>query len=103
MKRCASRWFAPLSVVLLVALTALWISQLGSTWLTRLEHWNRVVDSASHYLLLWRLLLYGVIAWLWYRLDQTQLSLRARAQWRRLGVISTVLIIAIEISRAHLR
>jgi glucan phosphoethanolaminetransferase (alkaline phosphatase superfamily) len=53
----------------------------------------------SPYLLAWRLLLYGAIALLWWRLDRLRTDPAARQQWRRLAAICALLILAIELGR----
>ena len=53
----------------------------------------------SPYLLAWRLLLYGAIALLWWRLDRLRTDPAARNQWRRLAAVCALLILAIELGR----
>ncbi|MNG34943.1 hypothetical protein D3C84_1215660 [compost metagenome] len=51
---------------------------------------------------MWRLGLYAAIAGLWHQVDRCQTQAAAQTQWRRLGLISAVLIAWIEISRSGL-
>ncbi len=95
-------WLTPVTLVFCLLLVALLLMQLGIERLDHLAEWNQALENAGHYLLMWRLGLYAAIAWLWHQVDRCQTQAAAQTQWRRLGLISAVLIAWIEISRSGL-
>ncbi|MCM2329662.1 hypothetical protein SAMN05216229_11677 [Geopseudomonas sagittaria] len=95
-------WLTPVTLVFCLLLVALLLIQLGIERLDRVAEWKQALESAGHYLLLWRLGLYAAIAGLWHQVDRRQTQAAAQTQWRRLGLLSAVLIAWIEISRSGL-
>lgn len=95
-------WLTPVTLVFCLLLVALLLMQLGIKRLDRVTEWNQALESAGHYLLMWRLGLYAAIARLWHQVERCQTQAAAHSQWRRLGLISAVLIAWIEISRSGL-
>jgi hypothetical protein len=81
-----------------VALFLLMVALLN----TRLDSLSDLPYPLAHrspYLLAWRLLIYGAIAALWWRVDRQRTDPAARHAWRRLGSVCAVLILATELTR----
>lgn len=85
------------SMAMLVLSAALLKAPLGS--LAGMPNPNKFLSPYSPFLLAWRVLLYVGIATLWWKVDQSQTNPAARSQWRRLGVVCGLLILAVEITR----
>jgi hypothetical protein len=84
---------------MLVLAAALLNAQPGS--LAGMPNPHKLLSPYSPFLLAWRVLLYAGIATLWWKVDQLQTNPAARSQWRRLGVVCGLLILAIEITRGE--
>jgi len=84
-----------IGVALFLLMVALLNTRLDS--LTDLPY--PLADHAP-YLLAWRLLLYGAIATLWWRVDRRlRTDPVARNAWRRLAAVCALLILATELTR----
>jgi hypothetical protein len=92
------RGVALLGTGLLSVCTVLVLTQLNPDQLNALP---RQLERHAGALLLWRLLIYGALAWLWWQLDHQQQSCPVRTHWRRLGLICALLITGIELSRSR--
>jgi len=90
------RWLTALGtgVAMLVLTWALLNTQLAS-----LTERPNPPTPIVPYLLAWRVLLYAGIATLWWQVDQMQATPAARSQWRRLGGVCGLLILAVEFTR----
>lgn len=85
------------SMAMLMLAAVLLHAQLGS--LAGMPNPYKSLSPYSPFLLAWRVLLYVGIATLWWKVDQLQTNPAARSQWRRLGVVCGLLILAVEITR----
>lgn len=83
-----------IGVALFLLMVALLNTRLGS-----LSDLPSPLAHRSPYWLAWRLLLYGAIAALWWRVDRLRTDPVARNAWRRLAAVCALLILAVEFTR----
>jgi len=87
---------------ILMLLATVLIASMGTLLSGGLQQWQTALKNASPYLLIWRVIIYSVLAGFWYstiKLHQQKANIEGLARTKRLGGIALLVMICVEGSK----
>ncbi len=87
---------------ILMLLATVLIASIGTLLSGGLQQWQTALKNASPYLLIWRVIIYSVLAGFWYstiKLHQQKANIEGLARTKRLGGIALLVMICVEGSK----
>lgn len=87
---------------LLMLVTAVIVSSLGTLLSGGMEQWQQLLKKAGPYLLIWRLIIYCIVGCFWYstlKTYQQKGKQEGAARVKRLGMNALLIVVTVEASK----